>query len=112
MRYFFLYYLVTYYLILDPFAIDNAKDNSKIHVRVQQRNGKKCQTIITGIAEDLDTDKILKYLKKKYSCNGYITDDEKFGEVITLSGDQKENVYNFFIKEEIYKKDCIIIKGV
>lgn len=92
---------------------DDKDDEKKyVTIRVQQRNGKKCLTIITGIAEDLDTDKILKYLKKKYSCNGYITDDEKFGEVITLSGDQKENVYNFFIKEEIYKKDCIIIKGV
>ena len=51
-------------------------------------------------------------LKKTFSCNGSISNDEKFGEVIALSGDQKENVYNFFIKEEIYKKECIIIKGV
>ena len=89
---------------------DNKEKN--VTIRVQQRNGKKCITIITGIAEDLDLDKILKYLKKTYSCNGSICNDEKFGEIITLSGDQKENVYNFFIKEEIYKKDCIIIKGV
>ena len=92
---------------------DGKDDNEKyVTIRVQQRNGKKCITIIAGIAEDLDLDKILKYLKKTYSCNGSICNDEKFGEIITLSGDQKENVYNFFIKEEIYKKDCIIIKGV
>lgn len=93
---------------------DDKDDEEKkyVTIRVQQRNGKKCLTIITGIAEDLDVYKILKYLKKKYSCNGSISNDEKFGEVIALSGDQKENVYKFFIKEEIYKKDCIIIKGV
>ena len=93
---------------------DDDKDDKEkyVTIRVQQRNGKKCITIIAGIAEDLDLDKILKYLKKTYSCNGSICNDEKFGEIITLSGDQKENVYNFFIKEEIYKKDCIIIKGV
>ena len=93
---------------------DDKDDGVKkyVTIRVQQRNGKKCLTIITGIAEDLDLDKILRYLKKKYSCNGSISDDEKFGEVITLSGDQKENVYKFFIKQEIYTKDCIIIKGV
>ena len=83
-----------------------------VTIRIQQRNGRKCITIITGIALDLDLDKILKYLKKKYSCNGSISNDEKFGDVITLSGDQKENVYKFFIKEQIYKKECIIIKGV
>ena len=66
---------------------DNKEKN--VTIRVQQRNGKKCITIITGIAEDLDLDKILKYLKKTYSCNGSICNDEKFGEIITLSGDQK-----------------------
>jgi translation initiation factor 1 len=94
---------------------DNDKDDDEencVTIRIQKRNGKKCITIITGIAEDLDLDKILKHLKKTFSCNGSISNDEKFGEVIALSGDQKENVYNFFIKEEIYKKECIIIKGV
>jgi translation initiation factor 1 len=91
---------------------DDDKDENYVTIRLQQRNGKKCITVITGIAKDLDLDKILKYFKKTFSCNGSISNDEKFGEVITLSGDQKENVYNFFIKEEIYKKDCIIIKGV
>ena len=83
-----------------------------VTISVNKRNGKKCVTSVTGMAKDLDLKKILSYIKKTYSCNGSICNDEKFGEIITLSGDQKENVYNFFIKEEIYKKDCIIIKGV
>lgn len=34
----------------DPFAKgETGKDTSKIHVRVQQRNGRKCITTIQGI---------------------------------------------------------------
>ena len=88
---------------------DNFK--SKLMISVQQRNNRQCITIISEIAEDLDLKKILKYFKKTYNCNGTIVDDEKFGNVITLTGNQKDNVYNFFIAEEIYNKDNIIIKG-
>ena len=88
---------------------DNFK--SKLMISVQQRNNRQCITIISEIAEDLDLKKILKYFKKTYNCNGTILDDEKFGNVITLTGNQKDNVYNFFIAEEIYNKDNIIIKG-
>lgn len=85
---------------------------STVTISVQKRNGRQCITTITGLADDLDLKKILSYLKKTYNCNGSIIKDEQFGEVITLTGDQKENVYNFLINEEINKKDEIIIKGI
>lgn len=85
---------------------------SKVTITVQKRNGRQCITTITGLADDLDLKKILSYLKKTYNCNGSIVKDENFGEVMTLTGDQKENVYNFLIAEEINKKDEIIIKGI
>ena len=60
----------------------------------------------------VDLKKILSYMKKHFNCTGTITVDKEFGEVISLTGDQKEHVYNFLIKEEIYKKENIIIKGI
>ena len=83
-----------------------------VTISVQKRNGRQCITTISGLAEDLDLPKIISYLKKKYNCNGSIIKDEQFGEVITLTGDQKENIYNFLIGEEINKKDEIIVKGI
>ena len=83
-----------------------------VTISVQKRNGRQCITTISGFAEDLDLPKIISYLKKKYNCNGSIIKDEQFGEVITLTGDQKENIYNFLIGEEINKKDEIIVKGI
>ena len=86
--------------------------SSKVTISVEKRNGRKCITNVIGMAEDLDLSKILSYLKKTYSCNGSIIKDATYGEVLSFTGDQKENIYNFLIDEEIYKKDDIIIKGI
>jgi translation initiation factor SUI1 len=84
----------------------------KVTISVEKRYGKKCLTNFIGMAKDLDLKKILSYIKKTHNCNGSITKDETHGEVMCFSGDQKENIYNFLIKEEIYKKEDIIIKGI
>jgi len=99
----------------DFFSLDEADQyftNSKVTINVQKRNGKKFITTITGMATDLDLKKIIKYIKKTHNCNGSIINDEKYGEIISLSGDQKENFYNFLISEEINKKEDIIVKGI
>lgn len=85
---------------------------SKVTISVEKRNGKKCITNIIGMADDLDLKKILSYLKKTHSCNGSVIKDNNHGEIMSFTGDQKENVYNFLIDEKIYKKEDIIIKGV
>jgi len=84
----------------------------KVTIVLGKRNGKKCITNVIGMADDLDLKKILSYLKKTHNCNGSIIKDEKYGEVMSFTGDQKENIYNFLINEEIYKKEDIIVKGV
>jgi len=99
----------------DLFSIDESDQyftSSKVTINVQKRNGKKCITTVTGMATDLDLKKIVSYIKKTYSCNGSIINDEIYGEIITLSGDQKENFYNFLISEQINKSEDIIIKGI
>jgi translation initiation factor SUI1 len=87
------------------------ENKSKVTISIQQRNGRKQITIISGLATDLDTKKILRYLKKLYHCNGAVVEDDTFGEVITLTGNQKENVYHFLINTKICNKEEIIIKG-
>lgn len=87
-------------------------ETSKVTISVEKRGGKRFITNVIGMADDLDLNKILSYLKKKHNCSGSILKDEKYGEVMTFTGDQKENIYNFLVKEEIYSKEDIIIKGV
>lgn len=94
------------------FDISEGLDSLKVTISVEKRNGKKCITNVIGMADDLDLPKILSHIKKTYSCNGSIIKDAKHGEVMSFTGDQKENIYNFLVDEEIYKKEDIIIKGV
>lgn len=86
-------------------------DNGKVHIRMQQRNGRKCITTIQGLANDLDIAKITRALKKTFQCNGSITQDPELGEVIQLSGDQRTNVRKFFIEEEVCYEDQIVLHG-
>jgi translation initiation factor 1 len=83
-----------------------------VTISVQKRNGKKCITSVIGMAKDLDLKKILSYIKKTHSCNGSIVNDEKYGEVMSFTGDQKKNIYDFLIKEEINRKDEITLRGI
>ena len=98
----------------DMFSLDEAQDfftQSKVTIAMQKRNGRKCITTITGMADDLNLKMILSHIKKTYNCNGAVVKDEKYVEIITLSGDQRENFYNFLVKEQINKSDDIIVKG-
>mmetsp|Transcript_53571 Transcript_53571/g.79966 ORF Transcript_53571/g.79966 Transcript_53571/m.79966 type:complete len:106 (-) Transcript_53571:135-452(-) len=83
----------------------------KVHVRIQQRSGRKCITTVAGLADDLDIKRICKAFKKNFSCNGAVQKDEDSGEVIQLSGDQRTNVKEFLVDQEICTSDMIVLHG-
>ena len=60
---------------------------------------------------EYDPKKILKFIKKKFACNGSIVEDEKFGKVIQLQGDQRENIKEFFKEKKICKENEIKVHG-
>ena len=91
---------------------NNPFEKSKVTIAIEKRGGRKCNTNVIGMADDLDLNKILSYLKKKHNCSGSILKDNVYGDVMSFTGDQKENIYNFLIDEQIYDKEDIIIKGV
>lgn len=104
----------------DPFRDAEADDilggggattDNNVHIRVQQRNGKKCLTTVQGLKTVHSYDKILKALKKKYCCNGNIVQDKELGRVIQLQGDQRKNVSTFLIENGVVKKDLIKMHG-
>lgn len=82
-----------------------------MHVRVQQRNGRKCVTTLQGLADDLDTKRILKAFKKNFSCNGAIVKDEELGEIIQLSGDQRTNIRDFLVDQQIVTESQLVLHG-
>ncbi|KAK9679365.1 Eukaryotic translation initiation factor eIF-1 [Basidiobolus ranarum] len=100
----------------DPFADIGDEENttsstSYIHIRIQQRNGRKTLTTIQGLPAELDQKRMLKAFKKDFACNGTIVEDEEMGEVIQLQGDQRIKVATFLVQQGITKKELIKIHG-
>ena len=88
---------------INPFEEEKVNN---VHIRFQQRNARSYITIIEGLSNKLDLPSILKSFKKTFHCNGTIKDN-----IFKLSGDQRQNVEKFLIKEKLYKKDQIIVHG-
>jgi translation initiation factor 1 len=82
-----------------------------IHIRLQQRNGRKTLTTVQGISDDYDKKKLVKAFKKEFACNGTVIDHPEYGEVIQLQGDQRKNIAEFLCRIELAKKDQIKIHG-
>ncbi|KAG2329703.1 hypothetical protein Bca52824_000883 [Brassica carinata] len=69
----------------DPFDDANAEDSGAgtkeyVHIRVQQRNGRKSLTTVQGLKKEYIYSKILKDFKKEFCCNinkMYDTSEEK-----------------------------------
>ncbi|PQQ03479.1 protein translation factor SUI1 homolog 2 [Prunus yedoensis var. nudiflora] len=87
----------------DPFAEANAEDSGAgtkeyVHIRIQQRNGRKSLTTVQGLKKEFSYNKILKDLKKEFAA------------MVQLSRTQsKGRSFNF--KAGIVKKDNIKIHG-
>lgn len=71
----------------DPFADAKAEDSGAgskdyVHIRVQQRNGRKSLTTVQGLKKEFSYNKILKDLKKEFCCNGTVVQDPDLGQVV------------------------------
>jgi len=94
----------------DPFADegdplggnqDVGSTQNYLHIRIQQRNGRKTLTTLQGLPKEYDPKKLLKAFKKEFACNGNLVDDEEMGQVIQLQGDQRVKIANFLVEEGI-----------
>ncbi|KAF8820471.1 putative translation initiation factor SUI1 [Cardiosporidium cionae] len=103
--------------VLDPFsndtaiAVDGGPAKDLIHIRNQQRNGRKSVTTVQGLDKGLDLKKIVRALKKEFSCNGTVIDHDEFGSIIQLQGDKRQDVKEFLSREKICALDQMRIHG-
>mmetsp|Transcript_6956 Transcript_6956/g.21730 ORF Transcript_6956/g.21730 Transcript_6956/m.21730 type:complete len:115 (+) Transcript_6956:74-418(+) len=103
----------------------SSKDDGrgKVHIRMQQRNGRKSWTTIQGFPEQVrlpksgrvlpvDFDKILRALKKTFKTNGTLIKDDEHGTIIQLQGDIRKEVAEFLIDATaLITKDQVMIHG-
>ena len=99
----------------DPFTEAKESDapgaKEYVHIRIQQRNGKKSLTTVQGLKKEFSYEKILKDLKKEFCCNGNVVQDKELGKIIQLQGDQRKNVSHFLVQAGLVRKDQIKIHG-
>uniref|UniRef100_A0A0K8W6E3 Eukaryotic translation initiation factor eIF1 n=1 Tax=Bactrocera latifrons TaxID=174628 RepID=A0A0K8W6E3_BACLA len=105
-----------FFLILDPFAdaIKGADDDVQdglVHIRIQQRNGRKTLTTVQGLSSEYDLKKIVRSCKKEFACNGTVIEHPEYGEVLQLQGDQRENICQWLTKAGLAKPDQLKVHG-
>mmetsp|Transcript_39074 Transcript_39074/g.99834 ORF Transcript_39074/g.99834 Transcript_39074/m.99834 type:complete len:115 (-) Transcript_39074:172-516(-) len=95
----------------------------KVHIRMQQRNGRKSWTTVQGFPDQVrlpksgkvlkvDFDKILRALKKTFKTNGTLIRDEEHGTIFQLQGDIRREVAEFLIDATaIITRDQVMIHG-
>ena len=90
----------------DPFADANKGDDESVqeglvHIRIQQRNGRKTLTTVQGLSSEYDFKKIVKVAKKEFACNGTVVEHPEYGEVVQLQ------VHFFSKKNKFFVISCI-----
>jgi len=103
----------------DPFAdigegTNEGGGGAIVHIRLQQRNGRKTLTTVQGLNAHLDRakiEKLVRAFKKDFCCNGTIVVHNEWGEVIQLQGDHRSKIQEFLVHEKIIDKDLIKVHG-
>jgi len=83
----------------------------EIHIRIQQRSAHKTVTTVAGLPERLDFNRFVTTLKKELSCSGALLKDETGATVVRFTGDQRQKIAEFLVREKIAKKTQIKLHG-
>ena len=100
----------------DPFADASKGDEESgqegvVHIRIQQRNGRKTLTTVQGLSAEYDFKKIVKVAKKEFACNGTVVEHPEYGEVVQLQGDQREKICQMLVQCGLVKHDQLKVHG-
>merc|ERR1739847_66528 len=76
-----------------------------VHIRIQQRNGRKTLTTVQGLSAEYDLKKIVRQAKKEFACNGTVVEHPEYGEVLQLQGDQRTKICDMLAKFGLAKKE-------
>lgn len=102
----------------DTLIVGDASEKEEIHIRKIQRTARNYMTTIDGISSKTNLDQMLRKMKKQFHCNGSYgnlseeTKDQKSNGIrVTLTGDQRQNIVEFLVKEGICKKENIMLHG-
>lgn len=53
----------------------------------------------------------INFYLQKFNCNGTVVENEEYGEVIQLQGDQRQNISDFLVAIKLAKPDLLNVHG-
>jgi translation initiation factor SUI1 len=90
-------------------TVNNA---SKVHIRMQQISTSRRITTVSGLHEEYNVKKISAKLASHLNTSSTVkVDDKDNRRVIQLAGDQREQVRDFLIDQDLCDLDQIVIHG-
>lgn len=78
----------------------------KIHIRIQQRNGRKSQTLVEGLGTDVNLDKVCKAWRNSFHANGSVSEG-----IVMIQGDQRLGIKKWLMENNIAEEVDIIVHG-
>ena len=100
------------------FALSLKKDldenQLEVHIKIQQRNGRKCITFVEGLnfIDKTDPDfmeKISKQFRKSFNCASTF---KKAENIIQLQGDHRQKIKEYLVNHKLIEADKIKIHGI
>lgn len=82
-----------------------------VHVRKQQRNGRKSVTTIQGLPYAVDLVAVLKALRRELCANGCVVHSATHGDVLQLQGDHRAAVRAFLVAHRLADADRVFVHG-
>ncbi len=86
--------------------------SGKIHLRVQQRAGRKNITILEGLTKEVDAKKLLGELRKTLAVGGSIDVDANKELIVLLHGDMRQQLKLWLVEHKVVSNvDSIVVHG-
>jgi len=87
--------------------------SEKIHIWLQQRNGRKSWTLVENLPIKYNLQKVLKALKKSYCCNGFVKTSQVAGKhpFLQLQGDHRKRLKSFLVENGMADQEHIHVHG-
>jgi len=82
-----------------------------VHIRYQQRSGRKGVTTVEGLSPKLDLKKLATRMKRKWSVGATLKEDTDEGTVMQLQGDLRRQVKVFLVEQGLVKKTHVRLHG-
>lgn len=82
-----------------------------VDIRITQRTKWKRFTVCEGLPAELNFNRVVRALKKTYSCNVYALTTRRHGTIIQMQGNHKDNLIDFLTETGICASENIRTHG-